>query len=223
MANKRFDADMADITTLAIKLLGIKADGTIGSVLFSYQKSIGTHTVEGDNPAVIVKGNKIGGNRWLLQTVDSNGRFRITNDVFGDAITILENGNTGFKNTNPTEALHVSGNILASGSITPASDKRLKKNIKNLPNALSAILELRPVTYTRKSDGVNDIGLIADEVREFFPDLVIEGKGEDKMLSLDYMKLTSPIISAIQALNSKVDELAKQNAELLARIEALEK
>lgn len=31
MANKRFDADMADITTEATKVLGIKPDGTVGT------------------------------------------------------------------------------------------------------------------------------------------------------------------------------------------------
>lgn len=63
----------------------------------------------------------------------------------------------------------LTGNFSATGTITPGSDKRLKKSIKNLPTELDNILALRPVSYKLKVDDAPSLGFIADEVREVYP------------------------------------------------------
>lgn len=116
----------------------------------------------------------------------------------------------------PTERLHVFGNILASGSIVPGSDKRLKKKIKTITGNLYKIKELRPVVYNHKYDDALAMGFIADEVREVLPELVLEGKDKEKMLALNYMGLTAPIVGAIQELSAMVDQLKAEIEELKA-------
>ena len=64
---------------------------------------------------------------------------------------------------------------------TTSSSRRYKKEIKPMDQASEAILGLKPVTFHYKSDntGTPQFGLIAEEVAEVNPDLVVrDEKGE---------------------------------------------
>src|SRR4029077_13533876 len=58
---------------------------------------------------------------------------------------------------------------------TTSSSRRFKKQIKPMDNASEAILALNPVTFHYKSDttGTPQFGLIAEEVANVNPDLVV--------------------------------------------------
>ena len=58
---------------------------------------------------------------------------------------------------------------------TVSSSRRFKKEIKPMDTASEAILALKPVTFHYKSDKTNrsEFGLIAEEVAEINPDLVV--------------------------------------------------
>ena len=58
---------------------------------------------------------------------------------------------------------------------TVSSSRRFKKEIKPMEAASEAILALKPVTFHYKSDKTNrsEFGLIAEEVAEINPDLVV--------------------------------------------------
>ena len=58
---------------------------------------------------------------------------------------------------------------------TVSSSRRFKKEIKPMEKASEAILALKPVTFHYKSDETNrpEFGLIAEEVAEVNPDLVV--------------------------------------------------
>jgi len=107
----------------------------------------------------------------------------------------------------------------ASGNLTnTASDERLKKNIKAIATdeALEIVGALRPVRYNwRAAVGAGEqreMGLIAQEVQAVAPEVV--GANNDGMLSLDYAKLTTVLIGAVQALTAQVAELQAQVAAL---------
>jgi len=59
-----------------------------------------------------------------------------------------------------------------------SSSRRFKKEIKPMDQASEAILALKPVTFHYKSDntGTPQFGLIAEEVAEVNPDLVVRDK-----------------------------------------------
>jgi hypothetical protein len=61
---------------------------------------------------------------------------------------------------------------------TTVSSRRFKKEIKTMDKASEAILALKPVTFHYKTDNTNkpQFGLIAEEVAEVNPDLVVRDK-----------------------------------------------
>ncbi|MBP6925776.1 MAG: tail fiber domain-containing protein [Candidatus Pacebacteria bacterium] len=143
--------------------------------------------------------------------------FVIGNGVLGstsDALTILKNGQTGIGIDNFEDILNhvtggdgmlqVNGDIAAAGDVYATgimltSDRNLKSNIKNLSEGLSAVNELRPVSYTMNSNGTYQLGFIAQEVQGVLPELVNEGKS----LSLNYIGIIPVLTNAIQELDFK--------------------
>ena len=102
-----------------------------------------------------------------------------------------------------------SGAITSSGNITAFSDRRLKSDIQTLENGLKKVEQLRGVTYTRDDniDGGQQLGVIAQEVEEVFPQIVLTADDERGTKSVDYGRLTGVLIEAVKELSAKVKEL----------------
>lgn len=112
------------------------------------------------------------------------------------------------------------GQINANGASAAAfgsfSDRRLKENITDLPPQLANILALRTVEfdYIQSEGGGHQIGFIAQEVQDIYPDLI--GERADGMLTLtDLNKNDARLIKAIQEQQFLITALT-------ARITALE-
>lgn len=93
------------------------------------------------------------------------------------------------------------GTLTATGEVTAYSDVRLKTSIQPLENRGY----IKPVTY--KKDGKDSIGFIAQEVREVYPELVIEDNTEDKYLSVNYAQYVAVLQAQIIDLKREIDEL----------------
>lgn len=113
-----------------------------------------------------------------------------------------------------------SGQINANGASAVAfgtwSDSRLKENISDLPPQLDNILALRPCEfdYIESEGGGHQIGFIAQDMQQVYPDAV--GERADGMLTITaWSKTEARLVKAIQELSAKLDA-----AE--ARIAALE-
>jgi hypothetical protein len=115
--------------------------------------------------------------------------------------------------------LTVSGDVVAFGS---PSDIRLKENIKPIESALEKVMKLKGVTFDwkDKEDALdregnpvklkkwkNDIGFIAQEVKEVVPELVKENK--EGMLSVRHQGVTPILLEAIKELKAEIEELKK--------------
>lgn len=92
--------------------------------------------------------------------------------------TAANAGNVGIGVQNPTEKLHVNGNVLANNVAVP-SDRRLKNNIQNFDYGLKEVLQLNPVTYNYNGvagiiDRSGQIGIVAQELQKVVPELVGE-------------------------------------------------
>jgi hypothetical protein len=115
-----------------------------------------------------------------------------------------------FASITASQSITAGGNITAYGSV---SDRKLKENINPLSNTLDKVLQLNPVTFdwkkeTQESKMVGlkeDIGLIAQEVQEVFPELVREGS--DGCLAIRERGLTAILIQAIKEQQKQMQSL----------------
>jgi hypothetical protein len=113
-------------------------------------------------------------------------------------------------------AVYDTGNATLAGGLTQNSDQRLKTNIQSLngSSTLAAIDNLNPVTFNwiDPNQGTTpQLGFIAQQVQSIFPNLVSTTSPTaltpNGTLSLNYIGLISPIVSAIQALSADITSL----------------
>ena len=132
--------------------------------------------------------------------IDMNGPIYIDHD--GD-VTLDVIGNT-----------KIDGNLLLGGNITSYSDIRIKDNIHRLSSCLTKIDYITGYSFTRKDLPDKDkvyIGLIAQEVEEYFPDLVTETKD---IKSINYQSMSAVLLECIKELKGEINELKREINEL---------
>ena len=105
------------------------------------------------------------------------------------------------------------GQINANGASQVAfgsySDIRLKENIVELEPQLDKILALKPCEFDYKDGSGHQIGFIAQEMQEVYPDVVNESL--DGMLTLSgWNKTEARLVKAIQEQNQLISELRKE-------------
>ena len=96
-----------------------------------------------------------------------------------------------------------------NNDVTAFSDKRLKTDIKNIDNALSKVMKMQGVYYKRNDvdDAKEQVGVLAQDMEEILPQVVLTADDEIKTKSVDYGKICSVLIEAIKDLKQQVDEL----------------
>lgn len=145
----------------------------------------------------------------------------------GGALRLLTNTSVECTNTNRTAYMPVRGL-----SFTNPSSRLVKENIQDMSEEEARkILDVRIVDFDYKEafGGQKDQeGVIAEELLELFPHAVTvpdgydeknfdESKGlENRIMSVDYAKLVSPLIKLVQMQQSQIDILQ-------TRVSALEK
>tara|TARA_Y100000356_G_scaffold106472_1_gene92380 strand:+ start:101 stop:463 length:363 start_codon:yes stop_codon:yes gene_type:complete len=108
-------------------------------------------------------------------------------------------------------------------SIAQISDARLKENVRDYTVGLNDILKLKPRVFDWKEhqgkDKKNDVGFIAQEFEEVFPDWVSNFLHDDlddaKTVSAN--ELIYPMVNAIKTLSAEIESL---KAEVKALKEA---
>jgi hypothetical protein len=119
-----------------------------------------------------------------------------------ERMRINSSGNVGIGTSSPTEKLHVSGNILATGDVTAFSDERLKTEIETISEAVDKVKQLRGVTFQK--DGRDSLGVIAQEVQKVLPEVVHES---GDYLSVAYGNIVGLLIEAVKEQQEQIDEL----------------
>lgn len=100
---------------------------------------------------------------------------------------------------------------VVSGYYSLASCSSLRKykgDIQPLKNATGIINALRPVSYTSKTNGRREVGLIAEEVEAVDPRLTTYMKGD--LAGVDYGHLAAVAVQAIKELEERVKKLEKR-------------
>jgi uncharacterized protein YfiM (DUF2279 family) len=110
----------------------------------------------------------------------------------------------------PSGTLTVIQDIVAYGS---PSDKKLKENIKPIESALDKVKKLQGVTFDwKESDSMldikEDIGFIAQDVKEIVPELVRENS--NGLLSMRHQGIAPILLEAIKEQQKQIDDLKLQ-------------
>jgi hypothetical protein len=168
-----------------------------------------------------------GGIRWNRSGASGPGNWALgyTGINSTDDLTFWS-GTVNLINLN----LDHSGNLIARGNITAygsPSDRRLKENIQPLTGALNKVLQLQGCTFNWKKDsrehqyvGLDeDIGFIADDVKDIIPEMV--RKGDEGYLSLRDRGFSALLVEAFKEQNQEIVNLKKQLTELKSLINKL--
>jgi len=140
-------------------------------------------------------------------TINTNANNRV---ITGSGTANTLNGESGMTFNGST--LAISGAITATGNVTAAfsSDLRLKENLEKIENSLDKVGKINGYTFNwnDKSDQnteVRDVGVIAQEVEEILPEVVIDRV--DGYKAVYYEKLVPLLIESIKELKIRVEEL----------------
>ena len=112
----------------------------------------------------------------------------------------------------------INGNGSNAAAFGSYSDSRLKENITDLPSQLNNITSLRPVEfdYIESEGGGHQVGFIAQEMQEVYPDVV--GERPDGMLTITgWSKTEARLVKAIQELSAQVTTLQTQVTALQSK------
>jgi RecJ-like exonuclease len=133
------------------------------------------------------------------------------NIVFGDG-TVMNTYDNNILSTNPTvfkpstfTALDICGNLVA-GSYATSSDYRIKTNVVELDETYT-VDKLRPVKYFQTQINREKYGLIAHELQEHYPDLVIGEKDGSELQRVNYTGLIAILINDIKRLKRELEVL----------------
>ena len=108
------------------------------------------------------------------------------------------------------------------------SSKRFKQNIHPLETMIENIYQLKPVSYDYKeafkqyktpNAANSEIGLIAEQVLPLIPEITL--LDNDKIMGIDYPKLSILLLSAIQELKAEVTTLKTNNQQLQQQMDDL--
>ena len=211
-ANMSFDGSTLSITGDAT-LTGTLTAAT-GTFVYQIFESSSTIITSGSN----IFGDKqndiqqITGSLKVTGSVSSSAGFSGSFVGDGSGLTDLAGGGpfaqTGsfFATSND---IQITGSLNAT-SVTETSALRYKKYVKPLRSQSDNVYKLRPVHFKWKDNNRGDIGLIAEEVGEVYPELVstgVDGSAE----GISYTKLTAVLIKTIQELSARIDKLENKN------------
>ena len=114
---------------------------------------------------------------------------------------------------------HHDGDVIAY-STTTGSDRKLKKNIRDLEGSLDKTLKLRGVKFDWKDENkANDqLGFIAQEVEEVLPEVVKEvetlTKEDETHLTVNYPAVVPVLVEAIKEQQSIINRLEERLSDL---------
>lgn len=156
----------------------------------------------------------LGANAGIDLTLNDTNNICINNrGIVGNTQVIrigtaqTKNFTAGIRGITTDEADAIAVLVDSTGQLgTVSSSIRYKKNINPMKNSLDLLCKLNPVSFMyKKHQNASRLhyGLIAEEVDEILPDLVVRNKNR-QIETVQYEKLYAFLISAIQELSSEI-------------------
>ncbi len=148
-----------------------------------------------------------------------------------DGVVIMATNSSGARvgigTETPSQALHVIGNLCATGTIGACSDGRFKDHVETIGDALAVIEKLRGVDFDWKRSEFSDhqfadgkqLGFVAQEVKDVLPMLV--SQGSDGYFSVDYGRLTPVLVEAVKQQQKIIDGQKGELSAVKTRLDEL--
>jgi hypothetical protein len=97
-------------------------------------------------------------------------------------------------------------NLTIGGTFTEQSSIRYKENVKSIPSVSQKVEKLDAVSYNKIGNKEEEIGLIAEDVAELFPE-VVKYDNEGRPDGINYSRLSVILLKAVQELTERVNKL----------------
>lgn len=203
ISNLVFKASNANATPVEVLRIGGTGDATFaGDINFSGSQP--DVLLNADNDRLVVSGGDAtnsGANIIFYGATHASNANKM----------IFRNSGTTALTINASQDATFAGNVTATSNITAYSDRKLKDNLEVIPNALGKVSQLTGYTYDRiDMDGVRQSGLIAQDVQEVLPEVIVSNVDPDsgeETLSLAYGNMIGLLVEAVKELKAEVEEL----------------
>ena len=124
-------------------------------------------------------------------------------------VVCQQGGGTLLQYQGSTKLTTTSGGVTVTGTLTETSSIAIKENVETYTPSLDIINKIRPVKYNRKENKKKEIGLIAEELAELFPELV-EKDEKGNPSSVNYSRAVTVLLGGFKELYKEVQELKKR-------------
>ena len=106
-------------------------------------------------------------------------------------------------------SLDSGGSLSIQGTLTEASSIAIKENVETYTPSLEIINKLRPVRYNKKKSKKKEVGLVAEELAEIFPELV-ERDEKGNPSGVNYSRAVAVLLHGFKELYKEVKELKEK-------------
>jgi hypothetical protein len=199
------------------------------SVTGSYNTAIGYHALQGPTTG----SNNIGIGWAAGINITGNNNIDIGNQGAAADNGVIRIGATGTHTslfaagvrgvtTGVADAIPVM--IDSNGQLgTASSSRRFKTDVDDMGDFTRDLMRLRPVTFRYKEHASRrlEIGLIAEEVAEVYPDLVVRSP-DGRIETIQYQKLAPMLLNEFQKQQSQLAAERERTNQLESRLAALE-
>ncbi len=170
------------------------------------------------------------GNQAGFSETGSN-KLYITNSevdpplIYGD----FSSKKVGIGTTTPGYTLDVNGTVAGQGAFTSTSDKRYKKDIQPITEALSKVMALQGITFNwdrttnpeLNFDDKNHIGFSAQDIEKVLPQVVNTATDKMQTKSVAYGDVVPVLVEAIKEQQQQIESTKQENLQLKSELQAL--
>ena len=185
-------------TTNPVGLLDVYSTGSDPVIIRSTSQSRATMSIRSGS----------GGDAQVRFQNSAASKWTIGNDG-GDSNKFKIAVGSGAFAASEAVIVDTSGNLSILGTLTEASSIAIKENVETYSPSLENISKMRPVRFNKKKSKKKEVGLVAEELAEMFPELVeTDEKGNPS--GVNYSRAVAVLLHGFKELYKEVKELKEK-------------